>query len=199
MNKQLQNLKTNFLGKNLIYYKEIDSTQNEIWRKIKDKTITNGTLIMADIQTHGKGTHGRTWYTDESGNIAFSLFVEMNCNVRVLNGITIEMAKIIVDIFATIYGIKLEIKQPNDIVVNGKKLGGILTETALVGEVVKYLVIGIGINTNKENFTQDIKNLATSIKKEFHINVDREKFITEFCNRLEKELLKRMENRKGMK
>ena len=189
---QLQNLNTKFLGKNSIYYKEIDSTQDEIWRKIKNKTIKNGTLIIADIQTNGKGTHGRTWYTDESNNIAFSLFVEMDYDIKALNGITLKIAKIIVDIFYTIYGINLEIKEPNDIVFKNKKLGGILTQTALEGEKVKYLVVGIGINTNKENFSEDIKDIATSIKKEFNVEVDREMFIAEFCNMFEKELIKRI-------
>ena len=189
---QLQNLNTKFLGKNSIYHKKIDSTQNEIWRKIKNKTIKNGTLIIADIQTNGKGTHGRTWYTDESNNIAFSLFVEMDYDIKALNGITLKIAKIIVDIFYTIYGINLEIKEPNDIVFKNKKLGGILTQTALEGEKVKYLVVGIGINTNKENFSEDIKDIATSIKKEFNVEVDREIFIAEFCNMFEKELIKRI-------
>ena len=189
---QLQNLNTKFLGKNSIYYKEIDSTQDEIWRKIENKTINNGTLIIADIQTNGKGTHGRTWHTDESNNIAFSLFVEMDYDIKALNGITLKIAKIILDIFYTIYGINLEIKEPNDIVIKNKKLGGILTQSTLEGEKVKYLVVGIGINTNKENFSEDIKNIATSIKKEFNLEVDREIFIAEFCNIFEKELIKRI-------
>ncbi len=73
---QLENLKTNYLGKEFIYYKEIDSTQDEIWRRIKNNNIKNGTIIMADIQTKGKGTHGRIWHTDETENIAFSLYIK---------------------------------------------------------------------------------------------------------------------------
>lgn len=189
---QLQNLKTSFLGKTVIYYEEIDSTQNEIWRKIENKMITNGTVVIANIQTKGKGSHGRVWHTDDNGNIAFSFFIEMNYNIKILNGITIEIAKIILDIFNSKYGIKLEIKEPNDIVFKGKKLGGILTETVLKGEIVKYLVVGIGINTNKKSFTKDIENIATSIKKEFNIEINTQEFISEFCNKFEEELLRRM-------
>lgn len=68
--------------------------------------------------------------------------------------------------------INLNIKEPNDITFNNKKIGGILTQTKLVNEKVKYLVVGIEINTKKEKFTDDIKNIATSIKKEFGIDVD---------------------------
>ena len=186
---QLKKLKTNFLGRNYIFYNKIDSTQSEIWRLIENKNIKNGTLVMADIQTEGKGTHGRIWHTDEANNIAFSFFVEMNCNVNKLEGITIEIAQRIIEIFKDKYELNLEIKQPNDIVYKNKKIGGILTESKVISENVKYLVIGIGINTSKTQFSDDIKNSATSIKKEFNIDIDAKEFITEFCNRFEEKLL----------
>ena len=88
---------------NFIFYKKIDSTQNEIWRLIESKTIKNKTLIMADIQTNGKGTHGRIWHTDEEKNIAFSYYIETNCKSENLEGITIEIAQILVKIFKEFY------------------------------------------------------------------------------------------------
>lgn len=177
---------------NFIFYKKIDSTQEEIWRLIKNKTVENKTLIMADIQTNGKGTHGRIWHTDEEKNIAFSYYIETNCNSEKIDGITIEIAKIIVRIFKEIYEVKLDIKEPNDIMCNGKKLGGILTESKVSSGIVKFLVVGIGINTEKTNFTDDIKNIATSIKKEFGINVDRMEIIKEFCKEFEKTIIRRI-------
>lgn len=188
---QLKRLKTNFLGRDFIFYNEIDSTQSEVWRLIENNNIKNGTLVMANIQTKGKGTHGRIWHTDETNNIAFSFFVQMNCDVKKLDGITIEIAQNIIDIFKEKYGINLEIKDPNDIVYNNKKIGGILTESKIILENVKYLVIGIGINTSKKQFSDDIKNLATSIKKEFNIDIDAEEFISEFCNRFEEDIIRR--------
>lgn len=177
---------------NFIFYKKIDSTQNEIWRLIESKTIKNKTLIMADIQTNGKGTHGRIWHTDEEKNIAFSYYIETSCKSENLEGITIEIAQILVKIFKEFYGIKLDIKKPNDIMIKDKKVGGILTESKVSSEIVKFLVIGIGINTEKMNFTDDIKNIATSIKKEFGIEVDRKKVITNFCEEFEKTLIRRI-------
>ena len=131
------------LGKQIIYYPEIDSTQLEVWRRIEKGTIKNGTLIIADIQTKGKGTHGRTWHTDEKNNIAFSFVLEQNCEAQKLEGITIEIAKTLVEVFQKLYGILLEIKFPNDLVYHGKKIGGILTQTKSKGNMVKYVVIGI--------------------------------------------------------
>lgn len=139
----LRNLTTKILGKNAIYYPQIDSTQLEIWRQVGKGTIKNGTILIADIQTKGKGTHGRKWYTDEKDNIAFSFFLEANCKIAKIEGVTIEIAKILVKVFQQLYHIELEIKHPNDLVYQGKKIGGILTETKLIGETVKYLVVGI--------------------------------------------------------
>ena len=189
---KLDKLNTKFIGKNIEHFKVIDSTQSEIWRRIKNNNIKNGTIIMADIQTLGKGTHGRKWYTDEENNIAFSLFIEANCTIDKLEGMTTEIAEILVNIIENLYCIHLQIKHPNDIMCNEKKIGGILTETKLNGEKVKYIVIGIGINTNQEKFDNEISKIATSIKKEFGIEVDCEKIISEFCNQFEKNIMKRM-------
>ena len=185
---KLKNLKTKFLGQNIIYYKEIDSTQ-EVVNRLINENVENGTLVIADIQTKGKGTHGRVWHTDEGNNIAFSFYIEANCNVKKINGITIEIAKILVDIFKQKYGIELSIKEPNDIIYNNKKIGGILTQSKVQAEMVRYLIIGIGLNTNKTQFTDDIKDIATSIKNEFNIDIDNEEIITDFCNIFEEKLL----------
>lgn len=188
---QLNNLKTKFLGQNTFYINTIDSTQSEIWRLYKKQAPT-GTLVFADIQTKGKGTHGRTWHTSQAENIAFSFLINNNFNIEKLDGITIEIAEIIVDIFKRKYNIQIKIKKPNDLIYNNKKLGGILTETKILGTQVTCIVIGIGINTNQIEFPEDIKNTATSIKKEFNITVDTKEFIAEFCNVFEKQFIERM-------
>lgn len=190
---QLKNLTTNFLGRNSFFYKRIDSTQDEIWRMVEKAKINNGTLVMADIQECGRGTHGRVWHTDEEKNIAFSFLIEPNCNINKIDGLTTDIAKIILNILKDGYKIELEIKKPNDLVYHGKKIGGILTETKLVSEQVKYLVVGIGINTFKMQFTDDIKDIATSIKKEFEVEIEAQEFISKFCNKFEKYILERIE------
>ena len=155
-----------------IHYKKIDSTQKEAWRRLE-----NGIVISADIQTEGMGTHGRTWYTTQKGNIAFSIGLELNVPIKQLENLTIEIAEIVLEVFDKLYQIELQIKHPNDIMINNQKIGGILTETKLQGEIVKQLVIGIGINTNNDE-------ISTSIKKEFGIEVNNEKVIEELCQRI---------------
>lgn len=173
------------LGKNIIHYKEIDSTQKEVWRRIENNNIESGTLIIADRQTQGIGTHGRTWYADENGSIIFSFPVFLDTRICNLDNFTIEIAISIVEVFEQLYKIKLDIKKPNDLMIKGKKVGGILTQTKVQGENVKNIVIGIGINTNKIVFEKEIKDIATSIKNEFDIDVDNKKVITEFCKNFE--------------
>lgn len=185
------NLKTKFLGREIFKFKEIDSTQKEIWRMIENGDIRNGSLVIADTQTLGIGTHGRTWYTD-SKNITFSFSIFPNCNIKKLENLTYEIAEIFTKIFEDLYKINLQIKIPNDLVIKNKKIGGILTETKLQGEIVKVIVIGIGINTNNEEFPKELENIATSIKNEFDIEVDNLQIITEFCNRFEEAFEKKM-------
>lgn len=140
---QFKNLTTQFLGRNVIYEEEIDSTQLEIWRRVEKNDILNGTIILADRQTKGKGTHGRKWYTEEKNNIAFSFLLELNCEVEKLEGITLEIAQTIQEVIWNLYHLSLSIKFPNDLVYQEKKIGGILTETKLNGKIVKYMVVGI--------------------------------------------------------
>ncbi|MBR2588396.1 MAG: biotin--[Bacilli bacterium] len=179
------------MGRDYFYYNEIDSTQKEIWRRIDKNEIVNGCIIRAEKQTAGKGTHGRIWYTEEN-NIAFSLYVELQCNFSKIDGITTQIAEIIVSIIEQMYNIKLEIKLPNDIYINGKKLGGILTETKVKGGVAKFLVVGIGMNNAQLEFSNELNDIATSFKREFALEIDVEEFISSFCNIFESAILERI-------
>lgn len=186
---QLINLETKILGRNCIYYKNIDSTQNEIWR-LYEAGCENGTLVMAENQTDGKGTHGRKWYTDEPNNIAFSVLIKTDCDVRKLEGITTEIAKIIIQLLKENH-IIAAIKEPNDIILNQKKIGGILTQSKVIKENTKCLVIGIGLNICQKKFAKEIENIATSIKKETGKEINNKLFIAQFCNKFEEFLIKK--------
>jgi len=183
-----ENLLTKFIGRNIFYYETIDSTQKEAWRKIENNNIENGSLIITNIQTSGIGTHGRVWHTEKNNNIAFSTVLFPNCDISKLDNLTYDIAEILVEIFKKMYQIDIDIKLPNDLIINNKKVGGILTETKLQGNRVKDLVIGIGINTNQNEISEEIKDISTSIKNEFNIDIDNYLIISEFCNMLEKRL-----------
>lgn len=185
--EKVKNANTKYLGKKVIYYPEIDSTQLEAERLLKRK-IENGTIVLADIQTRGRGTKERRWYTGEGTNIAMSIILYPNCLLKRMDGITIKIAKCMVDTIQRLYGYHIEIKDPNDLMLKGKKIGGILTQCTTNAEIVKSLVIGIGFNVNEENFSEDTKKIATSLKREYQKEYKREEIISKFIEILEEEL-----------
>lgn len=188
MNKEkiLENLETKKLGRNFIYYEEIDSTQ-KLAKQLVEKNVEEGTTIFADYQTAGIGTHDRKWYSNKGENIAFTFLLYPNCNISKLDNLTIEIAEKIVEAIYELYKIKVDIKKPNDLVIKGKKLGGILTETQISGEIVKNLFVGIGINIHQTKFNEEICNTATSLEKEYpKIKFEREALIAKILNKLEK-------------
>ena len=162
---------TQILGNVFENYEEIDSTQTEIHRRIEKCKIQNGTIIMANRQTNGKGTHGRVWHTGNENNIAFSFYIETECEPQKLEGITIEIAQILIQIFEEKYGISVQ-KNLND-----QEIGKIMSNAT-------YAILPIKPNVSYNNATLKtatmvgaipIGNFSKEIKKEnkvFYLNVD---------------------------
>lgn len=185
--EKIENSDTKFLGKNVIYYSEITSTQ-DIVRKLAEEHAENGTLVITDNQIKGRGTKGRTWDTEREKNITMSFVIYPNCKVEKLEGITVNIAKAIVLAIYELYGYELEVKMPNDVMLNGKKICGILTQSVTLEEKVCYVLVGIGFNVNQVEFNSEIVNIATSLKKEFNIEFEREEIISKILEKLEKSL-----------
>lgn len=179
-------LKTKWLGRNLYFYKSIDSTQKEIYRLIeKYKKIQNGTVIIAQEQTDGIGTHGRKWYTGKNKNISFSFVVYPNCPINKIDGFTVKIAECLMNTIKEKTGILLEIKEPNDLIYKGKKVAGILTTSNSIKENVKQIIIGIGVNVNEIYFPEEITNISTSLKIIKDKEIEREDIIACFLNNFE--------------
>lgn len=179
-------VKTKFLAKNIIHLKEVDSTQNYIKQL---SNVEEGTVVIADRQTNGIGTHDRKWYAGEKENIIMSFILKPKCNISKLSNLTYTIAECMIKAIKNIYDINLSIKIPNDIIYDNKKIGGILTEAKVEGEIAKEIYIGIGINLNEESFPYELENTATSLKKEFGNEYSREKILLEFFYIFEKEYL----------
>ena len=167
---------------NIEYYKEIDSTHKYAKRIIEQKE--NLTVIIAEKQTDGIGTKGRNWYTGEGKNIALTIALKTNIQVKQMEGFTVKIAKDIKDVIKEMYGYDLEIKQPNDLILNGKKICGVLTEVHTIGEKVKYVLVSFGFNVNEEIFEEELQNVATSLKKEHKKEFEREEIIINILNKL---------------
>lgn len=180
--------KTNRIGKKIEYYNEIHST-HEYAKTIASKKEEDGKIVIAAKQTNGIGTNGRTWFTNSDGNIAMTIILNIDLKKEILNNLTINIAKYLKSIIFTIYGYTVDIKLPNDIMVNNKKIAGILTQVNTMGEDIRYLLISIGMNVNSLEFPKEIENIASSLKKEFNQEFDLEKIISKFIEILEKEIL----------
>lgn len=113
-----------------------------------------------------------------------------NTNIQKFSNFTVLIAECMIKTIKKLYGYDFEIKMPNDIICNGKKIAGILTESNVTGETMNKVTIGIGFNVNQINFPDDLKDTATSLNKEFNKEFSREEIITEFLNGFEKEYLK---------
>lgn len=131
------------------------------------------------------GTHGRTWLSEKNKNILMTILIYPNCTIDRLETITMDIANCLVIAAKEVYDIHLSIKEPNDLMLNNKKIGGILTETKVEEEYVKNLFIGIGININQEEFSEELASTATSLKKELGQEFEREKLVIDFINNFE--------------
>ena len=191
------NLKTEIIAKNIKYFEKTNSTQL-VAKEMAEEKVENGTLVITNDQENGLGTHDRKWYSEAGKNIMFTLIIYPKCDIKHLNTITVDIARCIVVTIEKLYDFKLEIKHPNDLIYIGKKVGGILTQIVTNGEKIRYLLIGIGININQEQFEGEIKETATSLKIELGKigestrvrecakgDLDREKIVAEFCNLFE--------------
>jgi len=167
-----------------IHYKQIDSTNDEAKRLIQ-KGEAEGTVVVADEQTKGRGKPGSSWYSPPGVAVYLSAIFKPDKDPLDLSLITIAAAQAVVATINNVAKVKASIKKPNDVLVNGKKICGILTERLASG----YLIIGIGINVNNEAgaFPKEIN--ATSLKIESSQNYDVSNFIDELLLNLDKEYL----------
>lgn len=192
---EFKNLKTKFLGRNMLHFEVINSTQKYI-KENSIKNMPNGTIVIADTQSSGIGTQGRKWFTgDNNENIAMSFVLYPETDIKKFSNLTKLIAECIINTVKKLYGYELKIKVPNDIICNEKKIAGILTESSSIGEKVKKIIIGIGFNVNQMEFPEDLKDLATSLKKEFSKNFSKEEIIVEFLNEFELVYLKLLDNK----
>lgn len=159
-------LKTRFIGCEILYFDSIDST-NTYAKKIGEENMKEGTVIIADEQTSGRGRLGRQWMSPKGKGIWMTILLKPNIAPSEASKITLAAAYALCTALDKC-GLDVRIKWPNDIVVNGKKLCGILTEMSADMDIIKYIAVGIGLNANFDahDFDSSIAAEATSIKIE---------------------------------
>lgn len=175
-------LNTKFIGNNIIHFETIDST-NTYAKKIANEE-KEGTIVISEEQTKGKGRLGRQWLSESGEGIWMSIILKPNMMPYKAPFITLIAGASIVESLRKL-GVKTSIKWPNDIILNGKKISGILTELSAEIERINHIVLGIGINVKTMEFSQEIHDIATSLYKEGH-KVSRVDIVTNILSEFEK-------------
>lgn len=176
--------------KNIINLQEVDSTNNEAKRGVA-RGAADGTLYIAETQTGGKGRRGRKWNSPPGSGIFMSLLLKPDISTDNASMLTIVAAMAVASSIEHVLrenrcACGCRIKWPNDIVINKKKVCGILTEMNTGLENINYVVIGIGINVNTKGFDEELKLTASSLYLEAGICFDRNDIIITFAKEFTK-------------
>lgn len=156
-------LHTKMLGREIISYKKLDST-NDAAYELAEKGIKEGTVILAEEQAKGKGRHGRTWTSPARGGVYMSCVFRPDMTPNEISRITLIAAVSVAKAIRVVTGLPATIKWPNDILVNGRKVCGILTEMKAEQDAIDFIILGIGINVNMP--AGHLPKGATSLKEE---------------------------------
>lgn len=159
-----EGLKTGIV-ENIVHMEETDSTNNQA-KAYGACGEPSGTLFIADRQSDGRGRRGRKWLSEETSGIWMSILLRPQISPDKASMLTLVAAMSVADTIESISGVHCEIKWPNDIVMNDRKVCGILTEMSATPGCIDYVVIGIGINLNTKEFAPDIEHMATSVALE---------------------------------
>lgn len=176
-------LKTGEMGKPIHYFPSISSTN--AYAKEIASTATHGTVILADEQVAGRGRLGRTWTSPKGEGIFMSIILKPNLPPMEGGKLTQVAAAAVFKAIQEVTGLNPQIKWPNDIVLGGKKVCGILTEMAGELNAINYLVVGIGINVNTMIFPEELEDKATSLKREKGEAIARDTLIAAVLNHFE--------------
>jgi BirA family transcriptional regulator, biotin operon repressor / biotin---[acetyl-CoA-carboxylase] ligase len=177
-------LRTCFIGRNVFYSPAVRSTQAEAHR-IAGEGAEDGTLVIADLQEGGKGRLGRVWHSPSGTGIWMSLLLRPKLELHQCPQLTLVAAVAVVEAIRKYTGLQVAIKWPNDILLDGKKICGILTELNAEATVVNYIIIGIGINVNTPSFPAELQSVATSLRIEGGQDFSRVQLVQRILERFE--------------
>lgn len=180
-------LKTNFIGKNIHYEDSVESTQ-KIAHQLANEDVPEGTVVIAEEQISGRGRMERKWHSPKYTGIWMSLILRPNIPLQKAPQLTLLTAVSVVQAIEDLTELHPEIKWPNDILINGKKITGILTELQAESDRIHSIIIGIGINVNQRltDFPLDLQNTATSIMIEKGSEISRASLIKSIFTQFEK-------------
>ncbi len=177
-------MKTRYMGHPIYFYAETDSTNNRI-RQLAVEGAAEGTLAVAEVQTMGRGRRGKQWSSPVGSGAWFSLLLRPDIPPAEASVLTLLGGLAVCRALEDISGMQPVIKWPNDILLNGKKLVGILTEMDCEMSQVHFVVLGIGINVNTKAFPPELEEVATSLFLESGKTFSRKLVVQKTMERLE--------------
>jgi BirA family biotin operon repressor/biotin-[acetyl-CoA-carboxylase] ligase len=175
------------IGRRIEYYEELESTNTEALRLALENT-PEGTVVIADGQTEGRGRLDRTWESPPSMNLYLSVVLRPDIPAASSSLIPLAVGVTLADVISKYCPGRVRLKWPNDVLIDGRKICGILTEMRTRADRVHFIIVGIGVNINmrKLDFPREIRETATSLRIETECEIDRFDFTIRLFESLER-------------
>lgn len=192
-------METQWVGQRVYFYEKIDSTNTQA-KRLAEEDAPSGTLVVSDCQVKGKGRRGRVWTSPKGEAIYMTILLRPQIRPDRASMVTLVMGLSVVQAIRNVLGLETSIKWPNDVVLNRKKLVGILTEMSAQMDYIEYLVIGTGINANMTEFSEELRDKATSLRMEMGRPVNRAALIAESmkCFEINYEIFEKTQDLSGL-
>jgi BirA family biotin operon repressor/biotin-[acetyl-CoA-carboxylase] ligase len=176
-------LDTEVIGRNFVYCDEVGSSNRLLLET--DEYSKHGTVLLAEFQSQGRGRKERVWLSNSGQNLTFSILLKEKLKENYINFINLGASLAVAQSIENLYQLKVELKWPNDVLINKKKVAGILLESVSRGNKIDRLVVGIGINVNQPSFQSKFEIPPTSIRTEFNELISRERLLSDILNNFE--------------
>lgn len=180
----INDMQTKIMGQNVYFYQSIDTTNNRA-RELAYEGATEGTLVVAEQQTAGRGRRGRAWESAADSGIWMSLVLRPEIMPTQASVLTLLCGLAVAEALEEKTELSMQIKWPNDILINGKKVAGILTEMDCEMTQVHFVIPGIGINVNTKAFPPELTEIATSLYLESGKSFSRSRLVQAIMQKIE--------------
>ncbi len=170
-------LRTRILGHPFLVFRELTST-NDVAKELALKGAREGTVVVAEAQTEGRGRLERRWFSP-AGGLSFSIILRPKTDPRQAPKLTLLASVAVAKTISNLFQLKAEIKWPNDVLINRKKVCGILIEANMKDEILEFVIIGVGINANfnVDRLQSSLISSSTTLKEELKKEIERESFL----------------------
>jgi len=183
----ISSLKGRIIGREIIFYEETISTNDDVLRLSKDDRYAEGLVVVADSQKAGKGRHGRRWFSPPGVNLYFTILLRPSILPQKATLLSLMAAVATANAIKRDTGIHASIKWPNDIMIGDKKVGGILLEMRSKKGGIDAIAVGIGLNVNipPDMFPEEIKEKTTSLKEFTGAEINRYELLGRILNEMD--------------